>query len=441
MSISYRPGRGSHLIGLAVAILVLTCGTSATATQLFKPDPEAVLGGADAAPWSAIERHVDRHPRFPLEPFHPKLAHFYPQVAKAFATKEPHSRSFLLHLAPGWDRTSRKRPVLLIPGANDDGTRRYAHPLSHTHPDHLKVPGLAQYLAARGFAVFAISFSHYHGCNLHQGEQVANAIARIRALLKRDSDPTFKVDLVTYSKGAMAARCYLQSAGQLYGAKHLTAFRGDVHRVVFQVGPIGGLDTPFRYYLYNLTCKVNEIPAPLGVSSQVIYGSWVDSGAEDIHSGFWTGQLQMIHDQREVGVGYGPLSWTADANLTMVALRDGGASLFLKGQGLDAARHAGGDMIEQLNRGGLPAEVRASLAAGTQPILYDDHVHTWKMPLGAELSGQSDGLVFTKSACYAKGLTGRGARVTAVKTFPLNHIDMSRSAEVFRWVSEQLAAE
>ena len=75
------------------------------------------------------------------------------------------------------------------------------------------------------------------GCNLHQGEAVANAITRIRKLLGREDDENFKVDLITYSKGAMAARCYVQSANDFVGFDYLTDYRGDVRRVVFQVGP------------------------------------------------------------------------------------------------------------------------------------------------------------------------------------------------------------
>jgi hypothetical protein len=269
---------------------------------------------------------------------------------------------------------------------------------------------------------------------------VANAITRIRDLLGRKNDPAFQVDLVTYSKGAMAARCYVQSARDFFGYKYMTPFRGDVRRIVFEVGPIGGLDMPFRYYLYNLSCKTSGMPAPLGVSSQVVYGMWTDSGIGDINSGYWPGQLQMLHDQRELGVPYGPLSWTADANASMTAIRDGGSTFFVKSAGLEASRHAGGDLIEKLNGRGLPAAVSASLLAGTHPVLYDEHVHSFKMPIGAELSGSSDGLVFLKSATYTKGLTAQGARIGGVKTFPLNHIDISRSREAFGYVADQLAA-
>ena len=436
----WTAARLSTSLGLVVLGLML-CAHCAQATQLYKPVPEAVFEGQKAAPWAFIERHVDHHPRFPLEQFHPKLKLFFPQVAEAFGTTEPHSRRFLLHAMTGWDRATRQTPVLLIPGANDDATRRYARPLGLKNPDWAKTPGLAQHLAKQGFAVFGISFSHYHGCNLHQGEQLANAITRIRKLLGRDADPAFQVDLVTFSKGAMAARCYVESAGKAAGLRYLTPFRGDVRRIVFEVPPLAGLDMMFRYYLYNVAGKTGKWPAPLGVTSQMLYGQWVDSGLDDINSGCWPGQLQMVSDLRQIGVAYAPLSWTVDGNMSMNVIRDGGSSFFVKSFGLEAARHAGGDLIEHLNETGLPRTVSASIVAGTNPVLYDEEFFLWKRPVAAELSDDSDGLVFLKSATYTKGLTAGGAKVSGVKTFPLNHIDISRSSDVFEHVAGQLEQE
>jgi hypothetical protein len=419
-------------------VLGLALASTAYATKLYKPQPEFILEGLNAQPWERIERHVDPHPRFPFEPFHEKLVQCNAQVIEAFGTKEPHSSKFLLHVMPGWDKATKSVPVILLPGANDDATRRYAYPLSSSHPDVLKRTGLAVHLAKQGFAVFAITWSHFHGCNLHQGEHIANAITRIKTMLNREDDESFKVDLVTYSKGAMAARCYVQNGSDFSSYKYMTKFRNDVRHIMFQVAPIGGLDTPFRYYLYNLSCKTQKVPAPLGVTSQKIYGLWKDSGVQDIHSGYWTGQLQMIEDTRKVGVAYGPLSWTADANLTMNAIRDGGKSFAVKSHGLDAARLAGGNLIENLNKRGLPKNVSATLVAGTHQTLYNEYLPTLQIPIGAELSDKSDGLVFLKSATYTKGLSAQGAEVS-VKTFDYNHVEISRHDDVYKFVTGVLA--
>lgn len=435
-----RFGVGSRLLVGFVAFLLLA--SAALATDRFTGEPEAVLEGTDAAPWALIERHGDPHPRFPQELFHRKLHQFFPQVIQGFGTKTPHSSKFLLHVAPGWDQATRPVPVLLLPGANDDATRRYARPLSTHHDDFATTPGLMQHLAAEGFAVFAISFSHYHGDNRFQGEAVANAITRIRQLLGHEGDEGFKVDLITYSKGAMAARCYLTDAGQWYGdSRFLTPYRGDVRRVIFQAGPIGGLDLPYRYYAYNLSLLSNDVPGPVGCESMMIYGFTKSAGDLYILSGCWTGQLQMLSDTLDLGVPYGPLSATPDAGYSALVLKKGGSSLILKSPGLDAAIAAGGSMIERMNERGLPPDVTASLVAGTKPVIFDElHPH---IPLvsGMQVAAPNDGLLFLASAFHEKGLTARGAKVTAKKSFFLNHIELSRSDEVFEYVTSELSGE
>jgi hypothetical protein len=193
--------------------------------------------------------------------------------------------------------------------------------------------------------------------------------------------------------------------------------------------------------MYNLAILSQDIPAPVGTESLMLYGRWVDSGDMHILSGYWPGQLQMLHDQRELGVNYGPTSWTTDMNMSMSALRDGGSSMFLKSKGLESARKAGGKMIEILNERGFPPDVSASLLAGNKFIIYDERYPGWKIPVGIELSAPSDGLVYVKSALYEEGLTARGAVISGKKLLPLNHIELSHNVEAFSFVESQLSAD
>lgn len=407
------------------------------ATRFYKPLPKEVISGFAAEPWETIEKHRDYHPRFPSTPFHPKLSQLYPQTREAFGSETPPDRDFLLYLAKDWNQ-SKGVPVLLVHGANDDATRRWAYPTSRFSENHTKIPGLMQYLSERGIPVFGISFSHYHGDNLYQGEQIANAISRIRKLLNRESDHSFKVDLISYSKGAMAVRSYLQSASEYYHKKFLTPYRGDVRRVCFIGGPIGGLDLPFRYYLYNLNIQVRDLPAPMGATKLRAGMLMKKTGINHIQSGYWPGQLQMIHDQRLLGVPHGPLSLTLDANQTGRALVDGGNSTFLEGGGLEAARKAGGRMIEVLNSKGLPSDIEAILIGGTLPVLFDEVHPNWPFPEGAQIIAPNDGLVFLKSALHVDGLKAQGAKILDTKAFALNHLGLSRNAEVFDYIFQKL---
>ncbi|MCO4783221.1 MAG: hypothetical protein KC646_12925 [Candidatus Cloacimonetes bacterium] len=418
--------------------LLLCINTFNYATSQFQLEPIQTLSGEKSAPWQKIEKLKDLHPRFPNEQFHPKLGHFYSHVLSGFGTKTPHSSEFLLHFAPNFDKATHKTPILLLHGANDDATRRYAHPNSPLAKDHLTKTGLMQYLSDQGYAVFAISFSHYHGDNIYQGEAVANAITRIKEVLKQTKNKDFKVDIITHSKGAMAARSYLESAPAYYHKKFLTQYRNDVRRVIFQCAPLAGLDNMFRYYLYNLTLSSSKIPAPMGASKLLMYGSYQSTGENYIHSGLWQGQLQMISDQRKIGIPLGMMSYTSDFNQTMNKLYEGGHSMLLASQGLEKARLAGGRMIEVLNEKGLPKSVEFALIAGDFPIIYDERYPAMKIPAGMEMSGKSDGLLYLNSALYDKGLTNQGAKMIGKKVFKLNHVDITKDTKVFNYIKSLL---
>lgn len=422
--------RSSGIFQALLALVALQAG-DARATEKFSGEPDHVAMGAEAAPWERLERLRDPHPKFPEENFHPKSPHRAAQVEAMFGTDRPSSDTFILHCAPG-STTASGVPVLLVPGANDDATLRFTVGGGREAGEHR----LMDHLVDAGLPVYGISFSHPHGDNLFQGEHLANAIRRIRKLMGREDDPDFQVDVVTHSKGAMPARCYAQDAGQQFrDRKFLTKFRGDVRRIVFLGGPLGGLDTPFRYYMYNLTVLSQGWPAPMGAKAMMYYGFMKDTGPSHIMSGCFPGQLQMIHDLRDIGIAYGPFSWTVDANATMTALRDGGKTAFVESEGLDEARAAGGNLIEKLNQSGMPPTVAVAALAGTDPVLNDPRWAPIKVPLGVEPTAPSDGLVYVKSATYTEGLTRRGATLLDAHTMPVNHVDMLDSTDVFDWIT------
>ena len=423
--------------------LFLSFTTSLFATELFTGQPKEIFADEINKPWAFVERHVDPHPRFPYEPHHPKGVHIMPEIRQMFGTDFPESNTFLLHAAPGWDEATKSNPILCLPGAFDNATLRYGLPYwGHEDPAYDK-PGLAVYLARRGYAVFGITFAHAQGCNIHQGEHVANAIKRIRMLQGRENDPSFSVTLVTYSKGIFAARCYVESACNFYRMKHLTSFRNDVSHCVFQVGPIAGMDSPYRYYAYPLLASGRDEfpPMPQPADGVLKYGTWrKTSHVESIYSEYWIGTRQCMYDLRKIGIDYGVFSWTPmDLNSTMKALVDGGKTLLLKCRGIDDAAQAGGNLVERLNECGLPKGVKASLVAGTHPVLYTGETFLgFRVPLGAELTDTSDGAVFLKSVFYTKGLTASGAKVVGKKSWKLNHVDISRSKGVYSWILGQL---
>jgi len=362
------------------------------------------------------------------------------QVRSAFGTDAPHANSFLLHAAPGWQDHGQATPVVLVPGAFDDATRRWALPHQEGGHDDPR-PGLMSYLAGRGSPVFAVTYSHNHGDNIYQGEALANAIQRVRSLLGRQDDATFQVNLVAHSKGAMSVRSYVQSASGFYSdRKFLTPFRGDVSRVAFIASPLGGLDLPYRYYIYNLQQFTQSGRAPVAASRMILYGFWKDAGPSYLLSGHYPGQLQMLFDLRKRGVPYGLMSCTADANDSMHRLVDGGRSFFVESEGIEHAIAEGGSLIEKLNSVGFPRSVASAVLAGNKPVLYDPRLLPFRIPIGMEITAPSDGLLFVKSALYTEGLTVGGASLLDQKTMFLDHIELTQDEDAFAWVDQMVGS-
>ncbi len=409
------------------------------ATEYYGVRPEVVLEGGSAEPWARIERHIDYHPDIPNETSHSSLKQFYPQVVEAFGTSTPHANSFLLHLAPNWNRSKNKTPILLVTGANDDASRRFAHPESTQSSKHYESKGLMQHLVAAGHPVFAISFSHLHGNNIVQGEHIANAIRRIKHLMRQEGNSHFKVNLVGFSKGAMAIRSYLQSVGPSYdNFSYLTRYRGDVNHVVFAGAPLGGIDIPFRYYIYNLFIQKNELPAPLGAEKMFYNGKWQGTGENDILSGRWQGQLQMLMDQRKLGVMDSLATITVDANMSKRALSEGGETFFVSSKGLNKAIEAGGHFMSRLSTYSFPRDVSFSVLAGNNNTIRDEKFPERGRNYVSDMAEANDGLIFLKSATYTEPLERSGAVKQNVSVLPLNHLDLSRSERAFQFIEQEL---
>ncbi|HNV72608.1 MAG TPA: hypothetical protein PKO06_23065 [Candidatus Ozemobacteraceae bacterium] len=151
------------------------CLTTLFASPDFIPEPEAVFTGAEAGAWARVERLSDPHPGFVQETFCPAGEQKDPSIVKWFGNKKtPHSRTFLLHCAKGFDGRTLPEPILLVHGAGDNANRGWIHPYTSVLPEKLPLEerGLALWLSDLGYAVFAVTFAHNQGCNIMQAEQV-----------------------------------------------------------------------------------------------------------------------------------------------------------------------------------------------------------------------------------------------------------------------------
>lgn len=387
----------------------------------FVNRPVNVIGSEDAAPWAKIECLYDSSEGFVAEDFHPQCVQSHTILKKAFSNEKPHSSFFLLHYAPGWDAKTDKTPVLLVHGAGSHAFHSWAHPYFMQAPDpkNIEKPGLMQFLASKGYPVFAVTFSHPHGDNFLQAQQLANAITRIKTVMGGRSD--FKVDIVCHSKGAMATRIYLSGVSEQYEKyKWITPFRNDVRKAVFVASPLKGLDTSYRYYAYSLTVMLKDIGAPMAPKSLVYMGGIID--LKDYNKKF-PGQDQMLNNWVKDGIGFSNQSYTADMNLTMHALYNGGDTTLLCSDGIDKAIKKSGSVIEKLCEKGIDPSVTAYLLAGTKQDIDNIQIGPWKIPIG-EMADHSDGVLFLKSATYKRGLTARGAKVEGVKLIKTHHVGL-----------------
>ncbi|MDD3145654.1 MAG: hypothetical protein PHD82_00010 [Candidatus Riflebacteria bacterium] len=388
--------------------------------------------GRDSSPWERIELIEDDDSHFVAEPFHLKSRHNHSVILKAFATNKPHSRNFLLHFAPHWNKARQSVPVLLVHGAGDNACRGFCHPFSFDLPEGGKIdkPGMMQHLVKNGFSVFAITFSHPHGDNFLQAQQVANAIARIKEVTGAG-----QVDVVCHSKGAMSVRIYASDLGAEYPEySWITPFRKDIRKIVFVASPLKGIDTAFRYYMYNFTVKQQNLAAPLGPRSMVWQGMYVNN---ENHNRLFPGQFQMLHNWVKDGIALSSQSYTADANISRNALYKGGVSTLLVSDGIDRAIQESGNVISSLNRKGLDPSITCHILAGSKQSIDTIKLFWLEIPVG-EFADSSDGVLFLKSATYKKGLTSRGAKVASVKTLDFHHVGVTVWPPALNHITEVL---
>lgn len=372
--------------------------------------------------WAQVERWRDMNPGFGAED--------YPTDGRGdqdgqrrifFDTGRPHSSQFLLYYAPGWDTNPNEVPVLLVHGANDHADRAWANPngLGSFGCGAVSCPksALMQHLSAKGFKVFAINFPHKQGDNFYWAEQVKDAIDIIKARTGSE-----QVDVVGWSKGVMAARMYTGSLRQPWG----TAYQNDVRRLVLLGGPNGGFDYIFRYgwnhnFLIAPHCG-GKVNAPMPHTSMVCLGFWWDYEEYSIFAtekgDFFPGQKQMLARWDSV---YPVLPNSQDWYTTYY----GGQGFYTSGPGIDYAIEQG-SLIEPMQQAGVPSSVETYLLCGTLATIPG---------IPNELSGPSDGVVFTDSCMDDTGI----ANLTDSALLPANHLQLGWARNTMDQVATWLA--
>jgi hypothetical protein len=397
------------------------------------------------------EAYCDHHPLFGREKILP-VSHFAnPQVLASFPgdlyeDDTADASLMVLFYGPGWDRL-KNTPVLFVHGAGDDAFRSWVHPLSLTTPETIPMgkEGLLLQFAQAGYPTFAINFSHNHGCNYRQAEQIHNAIEIIRR-----KTGAAKVHLIAHSKGNCSASIYVCGGNALNPRYQdfLSPFGKDVD-VYIQLAPGNkGIDVVFRYYAANLHVLQNKIASPVCFQNALYYGAWQNFYEEDIYKAnpgeyevgnYFPGQSQLAYDLVDDGLLFTTSSFTTfDLNLTMQACYYGGTTTVVSAYGIRHAIEEGDFTIERLNKTGIDPTVRLINIYGTDQVIQEVDFGWFKLPIGVS-DYPSDGMVYVHSASYVKGLCTRGAPLLAQQNFKKNHFAVAFHPEVSQWLLAQLA--
>ncbi|RME24583.1 MAG: hypothetical protein D6798_10875 [Deltaproteobacteria bacterium] len=482
-------------------ILAILLSATAFATAGFDPTtPAAEFTGIETYDqagelklWSRVERIEDPdRSLFAQEAFNraiswPDEADWAPWIATCFGTNTPHSSAALLHMGPN-ESVASGTPILLVPGAGDNGVRAYV--TLGTRLDRDLRP------------VYALTFAHPHGDIYMQAEIIADAIARIRARTGAE-----QVDVVAHSKGGIALAVYLANGVEGdSGATWLntaynevgTRYRGDVRRAVFVATPLGGIDTAFRWPAANLAGLVAEdalsptswtLYYPYSTAVPTISTSLADQYIGGSGADWFPGHRQIlrrwddVYDLPAVQPWLGPYALQPDWSTTW----NGGLGAWSYSEGIDVAIDNGGRLLDRIEARGIDPAVEVYLLAGRNPLMPNGTQdwlasifgETWAELVGSsldlwgalvaevvdnrfaglgvtegevqglasgnlvlgEVSGESDGLVFVDSALQADTLTARGARVVESAVVDLSHVDLLYASPVTGELLEEAAGD
>lgn len=397
-----------------------------------------------------------------------------PGIRDCFGSGTPHSRFVLLHAMPKnpFVGRSEPHPVLLVPGAGDNAERAFGF--------------MSWELIALGFDVYAVTFAHPHGDNFQHAELLAKVIAEIslrhggrKVDVVAHSMGGIALRILLSHDATVDWGAHQDARGAAYAAAG-TPYKGLVRRVVFLGTPQRGVDTSYRWPNGNYT-RVLDRPTHSPISWQAYYplGTTSPLVFDDL-SGFgyfaeppvFPGQAQVLANLRGLHALPGETSALGIMALQQdwLTTYDGGYGFVSRSEGVNAAVARGGRLIEKLQTVGVDPSVELFIAAGQNPIIplenaqeflpeeerqqygsrirsdwprlrdeWFDVVMPWhtKWPAAeldkvfggrsmfGEVSGPSDGLVFSASVLHTDGLTRRGAVVGELRRFDeLNHLEL-----------------
>jgi len=481
--VAAQPGgaRGALLLAVALAALCASPRSGEAQVEVLRSCEAPAPFTAEL--WELPEGPLLRQEAFPPDGEWREQDAQAPGLAECFGEATPSSRRFVVHALAATGPPAS--PVLLVPGAGDNGLRSFTL--------------MARALADAGHPVWALTFAQPHGDNYQHAEIVAQTL---RELVRRGVAAPF--DLVAHSMGGLAAAVYASNDGQVdwgaaadaRGAAYAangSAYGGELRRMVLLGVPLGGADTAFRWPNNNFA-RVNGLPLALPVSWDRYYpsGSAALLLYQDLEPyGYFAdpeifpGQAQSLarwdHEVPLPG-SEALLGWAASQQDWWTTYY-GGLGFFSASQGIDAALEKGGGLIAKLQAAGLDPAIEIAVGLGRSPLLPSDygpftlaedlrasygasveldwprmstawldvhmpwHATAWAHDLPelfrgerllGEISGPSDGLILADSASASAGLLRRGATLRAEQTFDgLNHLELCSAGSLAALLAAQ----
>lgn len=414
----------SALSLLAAASLVLAaCGhavpsargleAQALSAAAKRGEPFQVTKTTQGSNWDRIERLTSTYGDFPVEHMRPNGRQVIAEIVNGFGAAMPPSSQVLLHYGKSWQKNTGV-PVLLVHGAIVDADTSWVKTYDGSQ-------GLLPSLEAAGRRVFAVTFAHRHGDNQLQAQQIANAIARIKAVTGSD-----QVDVVAHSKGVIAARALASNMLLPW----MTPYRsGDIRRLVLVAGPNLGLDFTFRHPLVNYGLYPEQDDrdhnGPMSWTKMLYMGQWIDTSSQTIMTdsgNFFPGQDQMLSRwDKTYPLPVNEQDWYTTYN--------GGTGFTSVSPGIDKAITQSGHFMDRLRQHPLDSKIQLSVLAGDSATLPG---------VLNENTGPSDGLVFVKSATATDDMTAGGAKLVDTQVMHLNHIGLITDPKAKAWIADQL---
>ena len=338
------------------------------------------------------------------EPFCEVNTHIDPYLIYHFGSSTPPASHYLLHSAPGWDSSLRPVPVLLVHGAGLDAT-------SYTNLWNMGHVGLQQQLVELGYRVFALTFSHPHGDNYIQAQQLADAVQEVCSCCGVPGEP-----------GGAQQRGHCRC---LYLSSLISpAFRGDVRRVIMLGVPNLGNDFAFRFPSVSYMIYLAGGNGVIAWDRLYCWGGPIDVTLRSIYKGgAFPGQSQTLYRwDEQVALDITQQDWWTTYY--------GGKGFVSHSRGIEAALEDGGYLIHRLEQKGLEPDVELSVLGGTSCLMG-------MIPLSG--GADSDGVVFLDSVFNTEAMVKRGARLMEKQALPLNHIELLYHPRAARWVHRQLS--